>query len=130
MNTSLESIASTSLSLVSTLQAASLTPAFPPRAPPSTAQQLSALRADLATLTATLALAHSTAVARRKVVPATANESAADKAAREARLRARVDELRAEVEAAREAGETRKTVVDAINGAWAIDEALRGGGEG
>ncbi|KAL8287350.1 hypothetical protein RQP46_003802 [Phenoliferia psychrophenolica] len=126
MNSTLESIASSSLALLSTLQAAALEAPIPGPPAPSTSQVLTSLRADLATLSATLAHVHTTTVARRKAVRApTPNESAAAKAEREARLRERVDQLRVEVEQAKEKVGTRRKAVEALNGAWTVEEVLR-----
>ena len=131
MNSTIESIATSSLSLLSTLQAAYLESPIPPHAGPTTSQVLTSLRADLETLAATLAHAHTITVARRKAAPTDiANESAAAKAEREARLRERVDQLRTRVEQAREAGEIKRGAVDALNGAWVVEQVLKSGADG
>lgn len=133
MNSSLalESITASSLSILS---AVSQTTSAPPFAPSSLnpARTLLDLRANIATLAATLDHIHTLSTARRKAVPVGggAEGDSEDKDVREARLMERVDELRGLVEQAREKGEIQRRVGEALESSWLVGEALKTAPEG
>ncbi|KAM0751076.1 hypothetical protein T439DRAFT_325234 [Meredithblackwellia eburnea MCA 4105] len=131
MSEVLSTIEETAASLFQTLAKLAQVQPFPPTPPPTVAQQLVALRREVAHLQASLDQAHLVQSARRQTKPsislAGVNEEEKERMTRE--LEAKVDGLKQQVSWASRSGAIKDRAVEALNLAFMLKEEIESVGK-